>query len=60
MRKPSAVPWMLAARGHDIRTTSTRAPFSVMWVKTENWRTPQDVPSGHIIAVLCLPVKAFL
>ena len=47
-------------RGHDIRTTSTRAPFSEVWVKIENWRTPQDVPSGGIITNSSLIVKAIL
>jgi len=42
-RKLSAVPWR-AKHGGMTSGLLAQVPFKEMWVKTENWRTPQEQP----------------
>ena len=42
-RKASAVPWR-AEHGGMTSISLAWVPFNEMWVKIENWRTPQEHP----------------
>ena len=43
LRRFFAFPWHALRQGGLTADRTTRAPFYEMWVKTENWRTPQEL-----------------